>query len=141
MSKGGKPQYSFPTLSHDDILQTLQEMDFPVTQEDLEAPKVRGVLVRGTVPPHECAAVHVAVVRARARAVCVGGGRVCSGAWMDGHGGGVTLATRHRARWDARAPSKWWRLRRPAAATREGFVRERTVGGCRAYGVCACVRV
>ena len=83
MSKGGKPQYSFPTLSHDDILQTLQEMDFPVTQEDLEAPKVRGVLVRGTVPPHECAAMHVAVVRARARAVCVGGGVCVRGlGWM-----------------------------------------------------------
>ena len=61
MSKGGKPQYSFPTLSHDDILQTLQEMDFPVTQEDLEAPKVRGVLERGTVP-----------LMNAPRAVCVG---------------------------------------------------------------------
>ena len=92
MSKGGKPQYSFPTLSHDDILQTLQEMDFPVTQEDLEAPKVRGVLERGTVPLMNA----LSVVRARARAVW--GGRVCSGLGWRGTGMGVTLATRHRAR-------------------------------------------
>ena len=92
MSKGGKPQYSFPTLSHDDILQTLQEMDFPVTQEDLEAPKVRGVLERGTVPLMNA----VCGARAYACCVCVWGG--CSGLGWRGTGMGVTLATRHRAR-------------------------------------------
>jgi hypothetical protein len=82
MSKGGKPQYSFPTLSHDDILQTLQEMDFPVTQEDLEAPKVRGVLVRGTVPPHECARCTL-LWCALVRVLCVWGGACIRGlGWM-----------------------------------------------------------